>query len=145
MQGLPGAAGPAESLFQAFHVEIRDGAESAEAAHSPGQGLDEALLDLGKISVGHEDIVLDLRRQFVRRLAADGRHVLVRDIMPLLLFPQQFLADDTQRTVDEHAQVRRGELIARPFFQTEAVAGKISEGTAAVLFEFRDRAAQRAV
>ena len=95
-QGFPGTARTAEGFFQPFHMEIGNGTESAEASYRPGQGLDEPFLYLGEIGVGHEDIVLDLRRQFIRRLAADGRDVCVGNVMPLFLFPQQPFPDDAQ-------------------------------------------------
>ena len=86
--------------------------------------------------------MLDLWGQFIRCLAADSRDFTVRDVMPLLLFAEQFFPDDAQGPMDQHAQVGGGKLIARPFFQPQAVAGIVSKGTAAVLLKLRDRPPQ---
>ena len=89
--------------------------------------------------------MLNLRRQLIRRLAANNRHLVIRNILPLLLFPKQLFTDDAQRPMDEHPQIRRRKLISAPFFQIESIAGKISKGTVPVLFKFRNRPSQHAV
>lgn len=86
MKGFPRASGTAEGFFQARHPESRSCAESTETADRASQRLDESLFDLRKVSIRHENVVLDLRCQLIRRLAAYSRHLVVGNVLPLLLF-----------------------------------------------------------
>ena len=91
-QSLPRAALAAEGLFQPFHMKLGRLAELAKTPHRPGQGLNKAFLDLREIGVGHEDVVLYIRGEPFRSLAARGRNIFRSEVAPLLVFAKQVLA-----------------------------------------------------
>ena len=67
-------------------------AELAKTPHCPGQDLNKAFLDLREIGVGHEDVVLYIRSEPFRSLAARSWNVFRSEVAPLLVFAKQVLA-----------------------------------------------------
>ena len=62
LQSLPGIFPLSKSLFHGSRMKIRRLIEFTQTPHCPDENLDQSSMDLNKIRIGHENIVLYLRR-----------------------------------------------------------------------------------
>ena len=106
LQGFPGIFPLAESLFYSSRMKIRCLIEITQPVHRPDEDLDQPSPDLDKIRIGHENVILYLRRQFLYNRRTQWSYFLILQMLPLPSFCQQFFSYTAQCLMNEHTQVR---------------------------------------